>query len=54
MGKTAALNRGFDESRGKIIVFSDANSLYQTDALKKLVENFADLKVGYVTGHMVY
>jgi cellulose synthase/poly-beta-1,6-N-acetylglucosamine synthase-like glycosyltransferase len=35
-------------------VFSDANSIYQKDALKKLVGNFADGEIGYVTGKMQY
>ena len=53
-GKTAALNRGVKETRGEIVVFADANSLYERDALRKLVRNFADTSVGYVTGKMVY
>jgi cellulose synthase/poly-beta-1,6-N-acetylglucosamine synthase-like glycosyltransferase len=54
LGKTAALNRAAREARGEIIVFSDANSLYQKDAVRKLVRNFHDARVGYVTGKMVY
>lgn len=53
-GKTAALNRLVGLSVGEIIVFSDANSLYRLDAVRSLVENFADASVGYVTGKMVY
>jgi cellulose synthase/poly-beta-1,6-N-acetylglucosamine synthase-like glycosyltransferase len=53
-GKTAALNLGFSKAGGEIIVFSDANSLYDRSALNNLVRNFADEKVGYVTGKMVY
>ena len=39
---------------GEIICFSDANSMYAPDALKKLVANFGDPEVGYVTGKMIY
>lgn len=39
---------------GEIIVFSDANSIYGPKALQKLVANFADPTVGYVTGKMIY
>ena len=39
---------------GEIIVFSDANSLYAPDALRRLLANFADEEVGYVTGRMIY
>ena len=53
-GKTAALNRAIQESRGEIIVFSDANSLYAVDALNHLTANFADKSVGYVTGKLTY
>lgn len=53
-GKTAALNRLVGLAEGEIIVFSDANSLYRLDAVRSLVENFADPSVGYVTGKMIY
>jgi cellulose synthase/poly-beta-1,6-N-acetylglucosamine synthase-like glycosyltransferase len=53
-GKTAALNRAVQEAAGDILVFSDANSLYEKDALSHLVKNFHDPEVGYVTGKMVY
>ncbi len=53
-GKTAALNSAVKEAKGEILVFADANSLYERNALRKLVRNFADPTVGYVTGKMVY
>lgn len=53
-GKTSALNLAVPLARGEIIVFSDANSLYAPDALHHLVANFADNKVGYVSGKMIY
>jgi len=53
-GKTSALNLAVPQARGEIIIFSDANSLYATDALRKLVANFNDSAVGYVSGKMVY
>ncbi|AJE03479.1 glycosyltransferase family 2 protein [Geobacter pickeringii] len=53
-GKTSALNRAIPRARGEIIVFSDANSLYAPDAVRRLVANFADGTVGYVTGRMIY
>lgn len=53
-GKTAALNMAVSHAKGDILVFSDANSLYAPDALKLIMENFADSEVGYVTGKMVY
>lgn len=53
-GKTAALNRAATAARGEILVFADANSLYDSQALGNLVANFADESVGYVTGKMIY
>lgn len=53
-GKTSALNFAVPQARGDIIVFADANSIYRPDAIAKLVQNFADPKVGYVTGRMLY
>jgi len=53
-GKTAALNRASALARGEVLVFSDANSLYAPEALRRLVAPFADPEVGYVTGRMVY
>ena len=53
-GKTAALNIAVPKAKGEILVFSDANSLYETDVLNKLVRNFSDQNVGYVTGKMIY
>jgi cellulose synthase/poly-beta-1,6-N-acetylglucosamine synthase-like glycosyltransferase len=53
-GKTSALNLAVPLAQGDIIIFSDANSLYAPEALRKLLANFADEKVGYVTGKMIY
>jgi cellulose synthase/poly-beta-1,6-N-acetylglucosamine synthase-like glycosyltransferase len=53
-GKTSALNLAVAHAHGEILVFSDANSLYASDALRNLVEPFADQDVGYVTGRMLY
>ena len=53
-GKTSGLNIIVPEAKGEIIIFSDANSIYGADALLKLVSNFSDEMVGYVTGKMVY
>ncbi len=53
-GKTAALNRAVPEASGEIIVMSDANGIYERDALRKLVRNFADPRVGCVCGELRY
>jgi glycosyltransferase involved in cell wall biosynthesis len=53
-GKTSALNLAIPQAKGEIIIFSDANSLYAPDTIRKLVTNFSDPSVGYVTGKMIY
>ena len=53
-GKTAALNMAVPKAVGEILVFSDANSIYQSDVLLRLMQNFKDESVGYVTGKMIY
>jgi cellulose synthase/poly-beta-1,6-N-acetylglucosamine synthase-like glycosyltransferase len=54
LGKTAAQNAAVAQARGKIILFSDATSLYQPDVLKTLLPNFADPTVGCVAGRLIY
>src|SRR5882762_1396897 len=53
-GKSAALNRAVAAASGEIIVFSDANAMYGQDAIRRLVQDFADPKVGYVVGAALY
>lgn len=53
-GKSAALTRFVPEARGEILVFSDANAIYQPDAIRKLVRHFADPLVGFVAGNQRY
>lgn len=53
-GKTAGLNKAVAEAAGDIVVFSDANSHYEPNAISELVKCFGDPEVGYATGKMVY
>jgi len=53
-GKTRNLNWGVAEAKGEIVVFTDANSMFNHDALKMLVRHFADPKIGLVSGMSVY
>jgi cellulose synthase/poly-beta-1,6-N-acetylglucosamine synthase-like glycosyltransferase len=54
LGKTSAINLAMEEVTSEVVVFSDANAMYETDAIKKLVRNFADEAVGYVVGAALY
>jgi len=53
-GKSAGLNLGVAQARGRILVFSDANAMYRTDAIWQLVPHFADSQVGYAVGNARY
>ncbi len=53
-GKSAALNRAVSSATGEILVFSDANSMFEQDALMKLTEPFADPSIGAVSGVLQY
>jgi len=53
-GKTACLNRVVPETKGEIVLFTDANSMFTSDAFLKLVRNFFDNNVGLVTGWSKY
>ncbi len=51
-GKVAALNAAAEQAAGEILAFSDANSVWTRDALRRLVAPFADRGVGYVCGQV--
>ncbi len=51
-GKVAAQNAAAERASGEILVFSDANSAWSPDALRHLLEPFADPAVGYVCGQV--
>ncbi|HEX2097271.1 MAG TPA: glycosyltransferase family 2 protein [Solirubrobacterales bacterium] len=51
-GKVAAQNAAAERSSAEVIAFSDANSLWAPDALRRLVEPLADPSVGYVCGRV--
>ena len=53
-GKTSCQNEVVKLAKGEIIVFSDANSMYEPTAIKKIVRNFYDEKVGCVVGELKY
>jgi glycosyltransferase involved in cell wall biosynthesis len=51
-GKIRAQDAGVERARGSIVAFSDANVTWEPDALRQLVEPFADPSVGYVCGNV--
>jgi cellulose synthase/poly-beta-1,6-N-acetylglucosamine synthase-like glycosyltransferase len=54
LGKTAAQNAAVEQARGEIILFSDATSLYQPNAVRAMMPSFADSTVGCVAGRLEY
>ena len=53
-GKTEAQNAGVRLARGQFLAFSDANSMYAPNALKRLLAPFADERIGCVCGELQY
>jgi cellulose synthase/poly-beta-1,6-N-acetylglucosamine synthase-like glycosyltransferase len=53
-GKNGTLNEVVPQTRGDIILFTDANGKFQSDALSVLVGHFADPRVGCVCGELIY
>ena len=51
-GKIAAQNAAAERAGGEVLAFSDANSAWAADALRRLVEPFADPAVGYACGQV--
>ncbi len=49
-GKTAALNRGMQYVSTPYVVFTDANTMLNTEAIKEIVRCFSNPKVGCVAG----
>jgi cellulose synthase/poly-beta-1,6-N-acetylglucosamine synthase-like glycosyltransferase len=54
VGKPEALNAAVDAATGEVLVFSDANSVFRADAIRRLVAPLADASVGGVAGNQVY
>ena len=54
VGKADALNAAVATATGEILVFSDANSEFASDAIRQLTRPFADPMVGGVAGDQRY
>ncbi len=49
-GKTRALNQVIPQTQSEILLLSDANTMFDSDAIKKLMRHFVDPSVGGVSG----
>ncbi len=53
-GKIAAQDAAVERASGEIVAFSDANALWEPDALKRLVGAFEEPDVGYACGQVCF
>lgn len=53
-GKVNVLNHLIKEANGEILVFSDANTMFDSMAIKELVKFFVDTNIGCVSGQLRY
>ena len=52
-GKVSVINRLVAEASSEVLVFTDASEMFDSQAIRKLVANFADPKVGAVSGELM-
>jgi len=53
-GKMATLNELIPKAKNEIIIFTDARQIFEKSALRNLVSNFADPKIGCVSGELIF
>jgi cellulose synthase/poly-beta-1,6-N-acetylglucosamine synthase-like glycosyltransferase len=53
-GKIRAQDAAVAQAAGELLVFSDANAVWERDALKRLVAAFGDARVGYACGDVTF
>ena len=49
-GKAAALNLGVNKSQYEIIIFTDASIILENDAVKNIIKDFINPKIGCISG----
>lgn len=54
IGKTACLNKTIPKTDSEILIFTDANSYLEENAIKRMVSYFNDQTIGFVTGYTRY
>jgi poly-beta-1,6-N-acetyl-D-glucosamine synthase len=52
-GKSSVLNDLVSKAAGDVLVFSDANTAYEPDAIKKMMNYYADPEIGGVCGRLI-
>lgn len=51
-GKVQVVNSLVENATGEILVFSDANTIYEKDAIRQLTKHFVDPQIGGVCGRL--
>ena len=51
-GKPHVINDLAEAAKGEILIFCDANTLYDKEAIKNLVKNYNDARIGGVSGKL--
>jgi cellulose synthase/poly-beta-1,6-N-acetylglucosamine synthase-like glycosyltransferase len=54
LGKSATLNEAVRQSTGEILCFSDATGMWSREAIRAMVEHYADPRIGCVSGWVAY
>jgi cellulose synthase/poly-beta-1,6-N-acetylglucosamine synthase-like glycosyltransferase len=54
VGKAEALNRAVSAAKGDIVVFTDVRQEIEPEAISELAANFADQRVGCVSGELMF
>jgi len=53
-GKAHALNEAYRAASGDYIVFTDCRQVFKKDAIKRLLSNFSDPRIGCVSGELIF
>ena len=53
-GKSAGLNHAVAAAKGSVVLFTDANAMFEPDAFTLMVQHFNDPEVGSVVGDQAY
>ncbi len=52
-GKAGVINKIVPKAKGTVLLFSDANTIYHAESVRKMVSHFADPAVGGVCGKLI-
>jgi len=54
IGKAQVINKAMKLIDSELVIFSDANTEYDKNAVKEIVKHFSDKKIGCVCGRLIY